>query len=366
MKAGPGAAPSAAATTATPARIVAIVEDPRYREHQGPPGHPERPDRLLAVRDALDARRAALTSLPARSAEDDELLRIHADAHLARVAEAAARAPSRIDADTFACAASDAVARLAAGGAIDLVRAVASGRAQAGLAAVRPPGHHAESAQPMGFCLYNNVAIAARAAQAELGVGKILIVDWDVHHGNGTQHSFEDDPSVLYFSTHQFPHYPGTGAWHELGSGRGEGATVNVPMPAGCGDEEYLAVFARVLAPIARDFAPDLIIVSAGFDAHRDDPLAGMEVSQRGYQGIAAQVRALADELCGGRVACVLEGGYAASGLREGVGALVDVLTLASAPPPPATAPPPGSLAARLIERAAAIHRGRHRDVGAA
>jgi acetoin utilization deacetylase AcuC-like enzyme len=345
-------------------RLVAISEDPRYLEHRGPAGHPERPERLLAVGEALDARRAALTPLPARAATDEELLRIHARAHLARVADAAAHAPTRIDADTYACAASDAVARLAAGAAIDLVRAVASGRAHAGFAAVRPPGHHAEAAQPMGFCLYNNIALAARAAQRDLGVGKILILDWDVHHGNGTQHAFEDDPSVLYFSTHQFPHYPGTGAWHEVGTGRGEGATVNVPMPAACGDAEYLAVFARVLAPIARGFAPELILVSAGFDAHRDDPLASMELSATGYQGMAAIVRALADETSGGRVAAVLEGGYSASGLREGVGALVDALTAPQVATPAVAPLEPGSRSARLIERAAAIHGGRFAEVG--
>ncbi len=345
-------------------RIVAVAEDPRYLEHRGPPGHPERPDRLLAVGEALDSRRASLTSLAARAASDEELLRIHDRAHLALVAEAAARAPSRIDADTFACAASDAVARLAAGAAIDLTLAVASGRAHAGLAAVRPPGHHAEAARPMGFCLYNNAALAARAAQRELGVEKILIVDWDVHHGNGTQHSFEADPSVLYFSVHQFPHYPGTGAWHELGTGRGEGATVNVPMPAACGDAEYLAVFARVLAPVARRFAPDLIILSAGFDAHRDDPLASMELSEAGYYGMAATVRALADEACDGRLACVLEGGYAASGLREGVGALIDALTAPDVAPPSAAPLDPGSRAARLVDKAAAVHRGHFPEVG--
>jgi acetoin utilization deacetylase AcuC-like enzyme len=345
-------------------RVVAVVEDPRFADHRGPAGHPERPERLTAVSEALSERRAALTALPARAADDGELRAIHGAAHLALVGEAAAHAPSRIDADTYACASSDAVARLAAGGAVDLVRAVASGRAQAGFAAVRPPGHHAEAAQPMGFCLYNNVAIAARAAKRELGVDKILIVDWDVHHGNGTQHSFEDDPSVLFFSTHQFPYYPGTGDWHEIGTGRGEGATVNVPMPAGCGDAEYLAVFARVLVPIALAFRPELILVSAGFDAHRDDPLASMELGATGYYGMAATVRALADELCGGRVACVLEGGYSASGLREGVGALVDALTAPSAFAPRAADLVPGSRAARLVDRAAAIHRARYREVG--
>ncbi len=346
------------------ARVVAVVEDARYREHRGPAGHPERPDRLLAVAAALDPRRAALTPLAARSADDAELLRVHGRAHLARVTEAAARAPSRLDPDTYACGASDAVARLAAGGAIDLVRAIASGRARAGIAAVRPPGHHAESDQPMGFCLFNNVAIAARAAQAELGVDKILIVDWDVHHGNGTQHSFEEDPSVLYFSTHQFPYYPGTGDFHEIGTGRGEGATVNVPMPAGCGDAEYLAVFERVLAPIARGFRPDLILVSAGFDAHRDDPLAAMDVTEAGYQGMAGVVRALADELCDGRLACVLEGGYSATGLAEGIGALADALLAPGAEVKAPAALVPDGRAARLVERAASMHRGRYSEVG--
>ena len=350
----------------SPQRIVAVVEDARYLEHRGPAGHPERPDRLLAVGAALDERRSALTALAARAADDEELRRVHEAGHLARVAEAAARAPSRLDADTYTSAESDRVARLAAGAAVDLTLAVASGRAAAGLAAVRPPGHHAEASQAMGFCLFNNVAIAARAAQAELGVGKILIIDWDVHHGNGTQHSFEDDPSVLYFSTHQFPYYPGTGAWHETGSGRGAGATVNVPMSAGCGDEEYLAVFARVLAPVARGFAPDLIIVSAGFDAHRDDPLAQMEVSAAGYRGMAMQVRALADGLCGGRLACVLEGGYSPSGLHEGVAALVDALTAPVAQLPAVAPLEPGTRAERLLERAAAVHGARYPRVGIA
>jgi acetoin utilization deacetylase AcuC-like enzyme len=347
------------------ARCVAIVEDPRFAEHRGPAGHPERPERLAAVRAAIDARRGALTPLPARPADAEELLRVHTRGYLAQLAAAAASAPTRLDPDTYASPASDAVARLAAGAAIDLVRAVVTGRAQAGFAAVRPPGHHAEADRAMGFCLLNNVAIAARAAQAELGVERVLIVDWDVHHGNGTQHSFEADPSVLYFSTHQFPHYPGSGRFDEIGVGRGEGATVNVPMPADCGDEEYLAVFERVLAPVARAFAPHLIIVSAGFDAHRDDPLATMRVGAAGYQGMAARVRALAEELCGGRLACVLEGGYSASGLEEGTGALLDALLAAASPRLPAPAPlEPGSRAALLVERARAVHGARIPAVG--
>ena len=178
----------------------------------------------------------------------------------------------------------------------------------------------------MGFCLLNNVAIAARALQAE-GFDKLMILDWDVHHGNGTQHSFEDDPSVLYVSTHQFPYYPGTGDAGEAGFGRGEGTTVNIPMPAGCGDREYVGVMRRIVAPVARHFRPEMILVSCGFDAHRDDPLASMEVSEAGFLELTSIIRGLADELCESRLLFVLEGGYAASGLIEGTRALLNGLT---------------------------------------
>ena len=181
---------------------------------------------------------------------------MHGAAHLAQVAQAARRAPGHLDPDTYVSAASLEVARLAAGGAIDLARAVARGELHTGLAAVRPPGHHAEAGRPMGFCLFNNVAIAARALQAEDGVGRILIFDWDVHHGNGTQHSFDEDPSVLYASTHQFPYYPGTGAAGEVGHGEATGFTLNVPLPAGCGDEIISARSSDVLVPVTRDVSP--------------------------------------------------------------------------------------------------------------
>jgi acetoin utilization deacetylase AcuC-like enzyme len=336
----------------------AVIEDPRYREHRGPPRHPERPERLAAVAEALDAVRPSLLPLPARAADDEELLRVHERALLATVAEAARAAPAQLDADTFVSPRSHEVARLAAGAAIDLAAAVARGTAATGLAAVRPPGHHAESDRAMGFCLFNNVALAARALQAAHGVGKLLIFDWDVHHGNGTQHAFESDPSILYFSTHQFPYYPGTGSFGEVGVGRGEGATVNVPLPAGSGDAEYLGVVERLLAPVARAFRPELILVSAGFDAHRDDPLAAMEVSGAGYRALAARVLALASEVCGGRVAFVLEGGYAASGLREGVAGLLAASLEGPSGEPPVEVPA-GSVLARVIDRVVGIH-GRH------
>jgi acetoin utilization deacetylase AcuC-like enzyme len=344
----------------------AVIEDARYLEHRGPPGHPERPERLAAVARALDAVRPALTPLPARSADDAEILRVHERALLEQVARAVAAAPAKLDPDTFVAAQSLAAARLAAGAAIDLAAAVASGSVRSGLAAVRPPGHHAETGRAMGFCLFNNVAIAARALQAEHGVGKLLVLDWDVHHGNGTQQAFEADPSVLYFSMHQFPYYPGTGSFGEIGVGRGEGATVNVPLPAGAGDAEYVGVMQRVLAPVVLGFRPELILVSAGFDAHRDDPLAAMNVSGAGFAAMSGIVRSLADEVCGGRLAFVLEGGYAASGLEQGVGAVLGAC-LAERPPLPAALPaPPASLLGRVVERLVGIHGERFAGLGSA
>ena len=351
-------------------RTIAVLEDPRFRAHEGPAGHPERPERLAAVAEALEGERAsgelALDARPPRPAEDPELLRVHDAGHLARLAEAEQQAPVRLDADTFFSERSLEVARLAAGGVIDLARAVARGDHASGLAAVRPPGHHAEPSRAMGFCLLNNVALAARALQAEEGVGKVLVLDWDVHHGNGTQHAFEDDPSVLYFSTHQFPYYPGTGDVHEAGQGRGTGATVNVPLPAGCGDAEYVGVMQRVFAPVALAYAPDVILVSCGFDAHRDDPLASMEVSETGFHAMASVLRHVADEICGGRVAFILEGGYALSGLREGTRAVLR----ACRPTPPA-APgtvdaPAGSLLRQVVEQVRAVHGPRFRGLGGA
>jgi acetoin utilization deacetylase AcuC-like enzyme len=348
-------------------RAPAVVEDPRYLEHAGPRGHPERPERLVAVGEAIAERAGSLTRLAARPAEDDEILRVHGPGLLARVAEATRRAPAHLDPDTYVSPRSLEVARLAAGATLDLARVVARGSARGGLAAVRPPGHHAEAGRSMGFCLFNNVAIAARALQAEEHVERILIVDWDVHHGNGTQEVFEDDPSVLYFSAHQWPYYPGTGDFGEIGRGRGEGATVNVPLPAGCGDDEWIGVFQRVLVPVAHDFRPELILVSCGFDAHADDPLASMDVSERGYHALASIVRTLADSLCEGRVAFVLEGGYASSGLREGTRAVLDVIVAEQAPPPPPIVDAPaGSVLRRVVERAAAVHGRRHPRLGAA
>ena len=341
-------------------RRVCVVEDRRFLEHRSPPGHPERPERLAAVGEAIAARSDRLAALASRLAEPDEICRVHPAAHLRAIETAARLAPGRLDPDTFVSSASYAVARLAAGSAIESARAVAQGRCDAALAAVRPPGHHAEAARAMGFCLFNNVAIAARALRED-GVERILIVDWDVHHGNGTQHLFEADRDVLFFSTHQFPFYPGTGDFGEIGRGAGEHATVNVPLPPGCGDRDYAGVLHRVLVPIATAFRPELILVSCGFDAHRDDPLASMQVSGAGYAEMTRIVRALATQLCDGRIAFLLEGGYAPSGLFEGTSAVLDVL-LADEPPVLAPEPeaPPGSTLAHVVARVASAHGRRY------
>jgi len=314
------------ASPEAPAPTIEVVEDARYQSHRGPDGHPERPERLIAFSEALDPFREDVTLVSPREAEPDEILRAH-DARMLEALETTRELPpGRIDADTYHTPSSFDVARLAAGGTIDLARRVLEGEVARGIAAVRPPGHHAEAARSMGFCLFNNVAVAVRALQAECGAPRIFVFDWDVHHGNGTQHIFEDDPSVLYASTHQFPFYPGTGDFGEDGEGLGLGTTLNIPMPPGCGDAEYIGVVERLIVPAAMGFAPDLIVVSCGFDAHRDDQLASMEISLDGYRTMSSILRSLADTLCEGRIIHVLEGGYALSGVREGTTAVLESL----------------------------------------
>jgi acetoin utilization deacetylase AcuC-like enzyme len=242
-----------------------------------------------------------------------------------------------IDQDTVVSEGSWEAALHAAGGAaqaVDLLlggAGAARGNGAVGFAfcGLRPPGHHAVRAQAMGFCLFNNVAVAARHLQAERGLERIFILDWDVHHGNGTQHLFEDDDTVFYFSTHQYPFYPGTGARAERGRDRGAGFTLNVPMPAGSGDDEYLAVFRDQLLPALERFRPELILISAGFDAHRDDPLAGMQVTEAGYAALTTLVKEAADRLCGGRIVALLEGGYDLRALAASVEAHLRALMAA-------------------------------------
>jgi acetoin utilization deacetylase AcuC-like enzyme len=319
-------------TTPLASARIEFVEDARFRDHRGPDGHPERPERLSAVSEALDAFRDGITLVAPRLAEPEELLRVHTRQMCEALETTRGGPPGRIDADTYYGEHSYDVARLAVGGTIDLLERVMSGRAARGIAAVRPPGHHAEATQPMGFCLFNNIAVAVRALQARGGSPRILVFDWDVHHGNGTQHVFEDDPDVLYISTHQYPFYPGTGDFSEEGEGRGRGTTLNIPMPPGCGNEEYVGVVERLVVPAALGFGPDLIVISCGFDAHRDDPLASMQVDFEGYARMAAIMRSLAEMLCEGRIVHVLEGGYALSGVRDGTRAVLESLVAEAEP----------------------------------
>ena len=346
---------------------VQLVGDPRFLAHRAPAGHPERPERLDAVELAFAGFRDRIRRTAPRAATFDELRSVHDERLLRRLAATRGARDGQLDPDTYYVAESWDTACLAAGASIDLVRDALRGEVPRGFAAVRPPGHHAEADRAMGFCLLNNVAIATRVAQQEFGRPRILVFDWDVHHGNGTQRVFEDDPDVLYVSTHQFPFYPGTGDHREAGVGRGLGATLNVPMPVGCGDAEYVGVVMRIVTPAAIAFRPDLIIVSCGFDAHADDPLASMEVGLAGYRAMAAQLRALADSLCQGRLVYVLEGGYSLLGVQEGAQAVFESLVAASAPARGAApSVEPGSVLRALVEQTVRVHGARIPDLGAA
>jgi acetoin utilization deacetylase AcuC-like enzyme len=302
---------------------VGLILDPVFEEHDTGPGHPERPERLERVRAGLEAAGLVELCVPVDPVEiaDDDLSLVHDPSYIAHVEEACASGAAIVDSmDTSIGPASARVARLAAGGVLDLGRRIATGELSRGFAAVRPPGHHAERDLAMGFCLFGNVAVAARALQRSHAISRVLIVDWDVHHGNGTQHIFEDDPSVFYFSCHQFPLYPGTGAASERGRGEGTGATLNCPLAPGSGDEELLAALRGPLVEAASSFDPDMVLVSAGFDAHLSDPLAQLEVTTGAFGEATRIVRGIADRHAGGRLLSVLEGGYDLDALSDAVG----------------------------------------------
>jgi acetoin utilization deacetylase AcuC-like enzyme len=302
----------------------AVVVDPHYLKHLPGTGHPERPERIKVMLDlaaGLDAQKFSL--LPARSASRSEVEHTHGADHVRLIESTSTVNRYALDGDTITSRDSFGVALLAVGGFLNLLDSIAAKESANGFALVRPPGHHALRDRAMGFCLFNTMAIGAEYLKRHHGAKRIMIVDWDVHHGNGTQDAFYDDPSVLFLSTHQFPFYPGTGAINEVGTGPGEGYTINVPLPAGCADREYLQIFQDVVVAATEKFRPEWILVSAGFDPHERDPLGGMGVTEQGFGAMARSLIALARKFAQGRIAFLLEGGYDLAALKNSAAAVL-------------------------------------------
>ena len=309
-----------------------LISSDRFAEHQNPPGHPERSERaeVMEVVASRWRKRAGEVTAP-HVATTEQLVRVHTPEYVAFIAETAGRAVA-FDQDTYTSAESHGVALLAAGAGIDAVELAMGSKSRAVLAMVRPPGHHAERSRAMGFCLFNNVAVAAAHARSK-GTARVAIVDYDVHHGNGTEHMFESDPNVLYVSLHQFPFYPGTGAVDEIGSGAGKGFTVNLPLEVGAVDDDYRLAFSQVVVPVLQQYDPDLLLVSAGFDAHERDPLAGMRLTSGAFGAMTMELRQVAEECCEGRIVLMTEGGYDLRALAESLEAVVESLGASSAEP---------------------------------
>ena len=302
-----------------------IVKDHRYLGHGNGFAHPENPQRLVSIYEVLENPDMAwkFTPIDARYATREELERVHRPSYIDFIAQTAGKPMTMLDPDTVATAETYDAARLAAGGVMNAIDSVVSGETHNAFALVRPPGHHAQASVAAGFCIFNNIAIGARYALARWGMERILIVDWDLHHGNGTAEIFYEEPQVLYFSTHQFPAYPGTGDAMELGKGPGLGYTINVPLRGGADDACYIRVFRDLLGPVVRGFQPELILVSAGFDIYVADPLGDMKVTPEGFACLTRILLDLAEECCNGRLVMVLEGGYHIQGLTRSVRAVL-------------------------------------------
>jgi acetoin utilization deacetylase AcuC-like enzyme len=302
--------------------------------------HPENASRIRAIEAALDqAGWPGLERIEAPAATREQIGRVHTQEHITAIEEFSARGGGMIDIDTIASTGSFDAALHAAGGAVNAVDRLLGGEDRFAFCGLRPPGHHAEAARAMGFCLFNNVAVAAAHAIGEAGADRVLVLDWDVHHGNGTEAIFADSDEVLYASIHEWPLYPGTGPADYIGTGAGEGFTVNLPVPPGSGSDDFLSLVQHVVVPVARDFQPELIAISAGYDAHRDDPLADCAVDTEGFADLAARMRSLAEELDVPVLVC-LEGGYDPDALAASVLATIEALgsdrEAPAAPPEPA------------------------------
>ena len=311
-----------------------IVKDGRFVNHNMEPGHVESPERVEALNRMVEERlKFPYLLIEPRLASEDELGLIHTVEYTRRVKSTAGKERIFLDPDTSTSPLSWETARLAAGGVLRAADSIMEGKVQNAMALVRPPGHHAEADAAKGFCLFNNIAITAEYLVRKYGLRRILIADFDLHHGNGTQNAFYGRPDVLFFSTHQYPFYPGSGHWSEAGEGPGLGYTINVPLSAGKTDSDFLFIYGRLFVDVARQFRPEFILVSAGFDIYGGDPLGGMDVGETGFAALAAELVGLSVDLCGGRLLVTLEGGYNLLGLREGAEAVL--LQMAAAAPRP-------------------------------
>lgn len=296
---------------------VGIVLDKLYVDHDNGMGHPESQERILAIVDMLKFTKLfdEVVRIEPRDATKEEITLVHTPEHYDNIASTKGKSKVFLDADTSTCPVSFDAALRAAGGMISAIDSVLSKEVDRAFPLVRPPGHHAEADRAMGFCLFNNVAVGAAYLTEVKGLERVLVIDWDIHHGNGTQHIFYDTSKVLYFSTHQYPFYPGTGAAEEVGSGEGKGYTVNVPMEPGMGDDEFIRIFEEILKPIIDQYKPEFILVSAGFDIYFEDPLGGMKVSPEGFAKLTRLLTDEADKICDGKIVFLLEGGYNLDGL---------------------------------------------------
>jgi acetoin utilization deacetylase AcuC-like enzyme len=299
-----------------------LIYHPDYLKHDTGGGHPERPQRLESLIQHLLTTPLwrSMSHLRPSPASLDAIHLIHPERHTAMVKVRCQVGEIMLDeGDTRVCKDSYDIALLAAGGVLQAIDEVVAGRLTRAFCAVRPPGHHAEASKVMGFCLFNSIAIGARYAQSKHGIERVAIVDWDVHHGNGTQQAFYEDDSVLFISLHQYPYYPGSGGASERGAGRGEGFTLNCPMGAGSVEKDYLDAFQAQILPALRRFQPQLLLISAGFDAHADDPLAGIKLTDESYRRITELLLEISEKYCGGKIVSVLEGGYNLQALARSV-----------------------------------------------
>ena len=313
--------------TALKKNKIGILFDKSYLSHDNGPMHPESPDRLKSVLEAVEELEAEKINITPREAAIDELLLVHNQEYVKKILSLETKEIIMLDPDTAFSPGTKEASLKAIGGVLDAVDMIAKGRISKAFCAVRPPGHHAEPNKAMGFCIFNNIAIGAAYAVKEKGLNKAAIIDWDVHHGNGTQKSFYKSKEVLYISLHQFPYYPGTGAESETGEGEGRGYTLNIPMTGGSSDDDYRKAFEEKIIPELEKFGPEIIFISAGFDAHRDDPLAGINLSTEFYGEMTGMLKEIADRFCGGKIISVLEGGYNPRSLKDSAAAHLEELT---------------------------------------